>query len=170
MTTQIPLFSTIEPESIVVFDFETTGMSPQDGDRVIEIGAVRLQQGAIVDQFQSLINPECDLNPFIIDLTGINNEMLQTAPPAAGVVRDFCRFVGPSPRHPWWPTTLRLINVFCWPSFSVINWMFLHLLPVQCLRLGVFFLSRPIINWAPWSTTLNCLRPVVFTGLWLMPV
>ena len=43
--------------SVIVLDFETTGLSPDDGDRAIEIGAVKIEQGAVVDQFQGLMNP-----------------------------------------------------------------------------------------------------------------
>ncbi len=90
-------FATTDNASVVVFDFETTGMSPQQGDRVIEIGAVRLEDGVIADQFQSLINPGCPLNPFITDLTGISDAMLATAPDAEAVISDFQRFVACTP-------------------------------------------------------------------------
>ena len=42
-------------DSIVVVDFETTGMSPDYGDRAIEIGAVRLEKGVVVDEFYPII-------------------------------------------------------------------------------------------------------------------
>ena len=44
-------------DSVVVLDFETTGLSPEYGDRAIEIGAVLLEHGVIVDRFQKLMNP-----------------------------------------------------------------------------------------------------------------
>lgn len=72
-------------------------MSPQQGDRVVEIGAVRLEAGQIVAQFQSLINPGFPLNPFITELTGISDAMLADAPAARPVINDFQRFVGNSP-------------------------------------------------------------------------
>ena len=72
-------------------------MSPQQGDRVIEVGAVRLEAGHIVDQFQSLINTEVPLAPFITDLTGISDFMLANAPVASLVINDFQRFIGSSP-------------------------------------------------------------------------
>ena len=83
--------------SVVVFDFETTGMSPQYGDRVIEVGAVRLEDGRQVDQFQSLLNPQIALSHFITDLTGISDAMLATAPDGQRVITDFHTFVGHSP-------------------------------------------------------------------------
>jgi len=43
--------------TLVVLDFETTGLSPDQGDRAIEIGAVRIVEGEITDSFQALMNP-----------------------------------------------------------------------------------------------------------------
>jgi len=43
--------------TVVVLDFETTGLSPDYGDRAIEIGAVRIEEGEITDRFQELMNP-----------------------------------------------------------------------------------------------------------------
>ncbi|MFZ3046943.1 MAG: exonuclease domain-containing protein [Desulfatirhabdiaceae bacterium] len=51
--------------SVLVIDFETTGLSPDKGDRAIEIGAVLIQNNQIVDRFQSLINPEMRISSFI---------------------------------------------------------------------------------------------------------
>lgn len=82
---------------VVVFDFETSGMSPEQGDRAIEIGAVRLVGDRIVDRFQSLMNPGRFINSFIEDLTGISNAMVQQAPPASEVMTQFFRFIGDSP-------------------------------------------------------------------------
>lgn len=80
-----------------VFDFETSGMSPDQGDRAIEIGAVRLVGDRIVDRFQSLMNPGRFINSFIEDLTGISNAMVQEAPPAGEVMCQFFHFIGDSP-------------------------------------------------------------------------
>lgn len=44
-------------DSVIVLDFETTGLSPNMGDRAIEIGAVKLVNGEVVDTFQQLMNP-----------------------------------------------------------------------------------------------------------------
>jgi len=77
---------------VVVLDFETTGLSPDRGDRVIEIGAVRLEGGRIRDRFQCLMNPGLRISPFIEHYTGISNAMLRTAPPceeAMAACRDF---------------------------------------------------------------------------------
>jgi len=79
-------------DTVVVLDFETTGLSPDRGDRAIEIGAVRLEGGRIRDRFQCLMNPGRRISPFIEHYTGISNAMLQTAPPceeAMAACRDF---------------------------------------------------------------------------------
>ena len=99
MTTeqQESLFPSERLESVVVFDFETTGMSPQRGDRVIEIGAVRLERGLVKESFQSLVNPGTPLPGFISDLTGIDDDMLADAPGGLQVFAEFRRFIGTTP-------------------------------------------------------------------------
>jgi DNA polymerase-3 subunit epsilon len=84
-------------DGIVVLDFETSGMSPVQGDRAIEIGAVRIVGGAIVDRFQSLMNPGRRISGFIEAYTGISNAMVQAAPPAAEVMAAFDDFIGEDP-------------------------------------------------------------------------
>ncbi|QOL24654.1 3'-5' exonuclease [Thalassotalea sp. LPB0316] len=79
--------------SLVVLDFETTGLSPQQGDRAIEIGAVKLVNGEVVDSFQALMNPGRKVSGFIEDYTGISNEMLASAKPNAEVMEEFCDFI-----------------------------------------------------------------------------
>lgn len=81
------------PDTIVL-DFETSGMSPAKGARVIEVGAVRLRDNKIVDQFQSLANSNVYLNDFITDLTGITNEMVRDAESIDSVMRRFSEFIG----------------------------------------------------------------------------
>lgn len=80
--------------SVVVLDFETTGLSPEGGDRAIEVGAVLVEDNRITDRFQSLMNPGKRVSTFIEQYTGISNAMLQTAPPAAEVMQRFARFLG----------------------------------------------------------------------------
>ena len=83
--------------AIAVIDFETTGMSPTQGARATEVAIVLLEQGQVVDRFQSLMQSGAWVSPFITELTGITNAMLRTAPPAAEVMRDAARFVGDVP-------------------------------------------------------------------------
>ncbi|MCV5989772.1 exonuclease domain-containing protein, partial [Escherichia coli] len=69
-----------QANSVVVLDFETTGLSPTLGDRAIEIGAVKLVNGEVVDSFQQLMNPGFRVSSFIENYTGITNNMLRIAP------------------------------------------------------------------------------------------
>ena len=80
--------------SVVVLDFETTGLSPDGGDRAIEVGAVLLQDNRITDRFQSLMNPGMRVSGFIEQYTGISNRMLKDAPPTAEVMARFAAFMG----------------------------------------------------------------------------
>jgi DNA polymerase-3 subunit epsilon len=85
------------PETIVVLDFETSGISPDYGDRAIEIGAVKLREGQVVDRFQSLMNPGLRINSFIENYTGITNQMVQDAPKTPEVMLKFAEFIGNTP-------------------------------------------------------------------------
>ncbi len=83
-------------DTVVVLDFETTGLSPDMGDRAIEIGAVRLVDGEVVDRFQALMNPGRRISGFIESYTGISNAMLESAAPCSEVMHRFADFVGDS--------------------------------------------------------------------------
>ena len=87
----------IDNSGLVVLDFETSGMSPGQGDRAIEIGAVLIQNGEIVDHFQSLMNSGVRVNGFIEDYTGITNDMLRGAPGSADVMTEFAQFIADYP-------------------------------------------------------------------------
>lgn len=80
-------------DTLVVLDFETTGLSPDHGDRAIEIGAVKIVGGRIVDRFQRLMNPGFAINGFIAQYTGITNAMLRNAPPCTEVMAEFHEFL-----------------------------------------------------------------------------
>jgi len=80
--------------TVVVLDFETTGLSPVNGDRAIEIGAVRIEEGVITDRFQELMNPGMRIDSFIQSYTGITNKMLKGARPCEEVMSDFSDFIG----------------------------------------------------------------------------
>ena len=81
-------------DTVVVLDFETTGLSPTQGDRAIEIGAVLIEQGQIKDRFQQLMNPGFRISSFIEQYTGITNQMLKKAPPCEEVMAQFADFIG----------------------------------------------------------------------------
>ncbi len=80
-------------DTVIVLDFETTGLSPDYGDRAIEIGAVRIENGEVVKRFQSLMNPGRRINHFIESYTGITNGMLKDAPPCMEVMHEFAEFI-----------------------------------------------------------------------------
>ncbi len=84
-------------ETVAVIDFETTGISPDAGARATEIAAVLLRDGRVVDRYQSLMNAGAWVPPFIEQLTGISNQMVRAAPPAAKVMREVADFVGAHP-------------------------------------------------------------------------
>lgn len=83
----------MEGLSFVSIDIETTGLSPQR-DEIIEIGAVRFENGKPVRFFSSLINPGRSLPPFIVSLCGIYDEDLEGAPLLEDVRDDLLSFVG----------------------------------------------------------------------------
>ena len=82
---------------VAVIDFETTGLSPAQGDRATEIAAVLLQHGKIVDRYQSLMNAGVRIPSFIEELTGISTAMVCKAPAADKVMREVFEFVGNHP-------------------------------------------------------------------------
>lgn len=84
-------------ERVAVIDFETNGITPGRDCRATEVGIVLLENGRIVDRFQSLMNAGVSIPPMIEQLTGISTAMLRTAPPVAKVMSEAARFVGTTP-------------------------------------------------------------------------
>ncbi|WP_096153821.1 exonuclease domain-containing protein [Bacillus sp. FJAT-45066] len=64
----------------LVVDLETTGNAPKRNDKIIQIGAVLIENGEITERFASFVNPNCSIPPFIEQLTGISNEIVSNAP------------------------------------------------------------------------------------------
>jgi len=82
----------VDPEQpYIVVDVETTG-GAQGYHRIIEIGLVKVCHGQIIEEWQSLINPERHIPRFITELTGINNDMVATAPKFHEVLNELQRF------------------------------------------------------------------------------
>ncbi|WP_434634932.1 3'-5' exonuclease [Chromobacterium sp. CV08] len=84
-------------QRIAVIDFETNGASPGPDCRATEIGVAMVEDGRVVDRFQSLMNAGVWVPPMIERLTGISNAMLRDAPPAGQVMAEAARFVGDAP-------------------------------------------------------------------------
>ncbi len=80
-------------DTFVVFDIETTGLSPVK-NRIIEIGAVKVSGGEIVDRFSTFVNPDVPIPFHIEKLTSINDEMVMDAPFIETVLPEFLAFVG----------------------------------------------------------------------------
>jgi len=83
--------------TFAVLDFETTGLSPNQGARPTEIAVVLVQGDIIVDRYQSLMNAGVHVPWDIQQLTGISNEMVRKAPGVAAVMREAAEFVGHHP-------------------------------------------------------------------------
>lgn len=77
--------------SFVVFDLEATGLSPERNE-IIEIGAVRIEDGTMVDTFDTLLRPTGEVPEFIQHMTGIAEGMLQAQPTLAEVWPRFAQF------------------------------------------------------------------------------
>lgn len=80
-------------ETMAVIDFETTGLSPDKGDRATEVAVVLVENGTPVRRYQSLMNGGVPVPARIQTLTGITNEMVASAPSAATVMREVADFV-----------------------------------------------------------------------------
>ena len=80
-------------DTYIVFDIETTGFS-SIRDRIIEIGAVKVVNGKIVDQFSTFVNPKRPIPFEITNLTGITDEMVMGSPAIEEVLPQFLEFVG----------------------------------------------------------------------------
>src|SRR5258708_39274431 len=78
---------------LVSLDLETTGLDPATA-QIIEIGAVKFQDGQIIDRFNTLVDPGTPIPPRVISITGITQEMLFGAPKLAEVLPKARAFIG----------------------------------------------------------------------------
>lgn len=83
--------------TFAVIDFETTGLSPDYGDRATEVAVVLMSRGEVVDRYQSLINPQRPIPAFVQSLTGITDAMVRKAPDAANVMQELHSMLGATP-------------------------------------------------------------------------
>src|SRR5699024_8147779 len=85
----------LRDQTYVVFDVETTGLSPVY-DTIIELAGVKMRQGEIIDTFESFANPHQNLSDKIIEITSITDDMLVDASEVGDVLKDFHEWVGDS--------------------------------------------------------------------------
>ncbi len=83
----------LDDATFVVFDVETTGLSTAY-DTIIELAAVKIKEGKVIDKFERFANPHKPLTAKIIELTHITDDMLQDAPEVDQVVTEFKEFIG----------------------------------------------------------------------------
>ncbi|MDQ0159055.1 PolC-type DNA polymerase III [Alkalibacillus salilacus] len=84
---------TLHDATYIVFDVETTGLSAAY-DKIIELAAVKVHDGEIIDRFERFANPHQKLSQTTIDLTGITDDMVKDAPEIEEVTRDFYEWCG----------------------------------------------------------------------------
>ena len=84
----------IKLTEFVIFDVETTGLSPIDGDRIVEIAAVKVKGTQVVDKFYSLVNPQRSMPSHATQVNNITEEMLVKAPVAAEILPQMIHFIG----------------------------------------------------------------------------
>lgn len=123
-----------------VLDFETNGLMPEAGGRALEVAAVMVEDGVIVDSWQSLMNPGVRVPRFITELTGISPLMVRMAPSPAEVMAGVARFVGDA--------TLVAHNA----SFDRKFWQYeLGLIGAACQHdfLCTVLLARRLYPWSP---------------------
>ena len=85
----------LEDDTYVVFDVETTGLSAVY-NTIIELAAVKIKDGEIIDRFERFSNPHYPISALITKLTGITDEMVKDAPEVSEVVTDFSEWIGDS--------------------------------------------------------------------------
>ena len=78
-------------DTFVVFDLETTGFSSKN-DKIIEIGAVKIREGKVVDRFSEFVNPEINIPYKIIELTGITDDMVKDSETIENILPSFLEF------------------------------------------------------------------------------
>ena len=85
----------LEDDTYVVFDVETTGLSAVY-NTIIELAAVKIKNGEVIDTFERFANPHTPISALITNLTGITDDMVKDAPDVAEVVKDYYDWIGDS--------------------------------------------------------------------------
>ena len=77
-----------------IIDFETTGFSPELGDRITEVAVVKIKDGKVTDQFESLVKTNHYIPDMVSNLNGITENILDSAPSAELVMTRLVKFIG----------------------------------------------------------------------------
>ncbi|MED4532158.1 ATP-dependent DNA helicase DinG [Metabacillus fastidiosus] len=80
-------------QRFVVVDIETTGNAPRKGNKIIQIAAVVVEEGKIIDRYMSFVNPEQEIPVFIEQLTGISNDLVKDAPTFAEIAEEISSII-----------------------------------------------------------------------------
>jgi DNA polymerase III subunit epsilon len=117
--------------TFVVLDLETSGASASTGSAITEIGAVKVCGGEVKGTFQTLINPYTPLSPFIVELTGITDQMLAEAPSIETILPLLFEFFGSveesvfvAHNAPFDLSFLKAaasLHGYIWPDFRVLD-------------------------------------------------
>jgi DNA polymerase III epsilon subunit family exonuclease len=86
----------LKDRQIVIFDLETTGLAPKEGDRICEIAAIKFKDFKIIDSFNFLINPGRPISPAAYAVNHISQEMVKDAPKSSKILPQFLKFVSGS--------------------------------------------------------------------------
>lgn len=84
----------IQGKEFVIFDVETTGLSPAEGDRIVEIAALKIKGLVPQEKFYSFVNPEREISFGAFQVNGITPEMLMGAPKSREILPRFFNFLG----------------------------------------------------------------------------
>ena len=113
-------------DEIVVVDFETTGLNPRK-NRIMEIGAVRIRNGQVVEEYSKFVNPQEPIPQEVVELTGISDAMVANAGTAEKEIPALLEFIGDA-------------------AFAAHNAKFDYsFLTEECKRLGIE-ISMPVID------------------------
>lgn len=88
------LIDLLNHHKFVVLDIETTGYHPEKGAKIIEIGALKIENGQFIEDFSTLIDPELKISKKITDVTGITNQMVKGKPVYEEVLPHLYEFIG----------------------------------------------------------------------------
>lgn len=93
---QMPQLCSGIPQTYVALDLETTGLDPKI-DKIIEIGAIRVENGVETGHFQTLVNPHRTLDERVVELTGIDDSMVEDGAELVDILPGFLEFCGELP-------------------------------------------------------------------------